>query len=201
MNRPDRPLHAAQLDEPAPANLEDLLKQVSHGDQVAFESLYARVCGPVYGLARRVLRDPALAEEVAQEVLLWVWREATRFDQSQGSAMAWVMTIAHRRAVDRVRSEQSATNRHQRAAVRNVETDYDSVSEDVLTRLDREAVRHCMSTLTDVQRESLTLAYYGGHTYREVADLLGLPLGTAKTRMRDGLIRLRDCLGVPAVPK
>lgn len=177
---------------------EELLGKVALGDAAAFDALYTCISGPVYGLIRRVLRDAAQAEEVTQEVLLWVWREAARFDAAQGSAMAWIMTIAHRRAVDRVRSEQSTTARHQRAAHQNVQTAYDEVSEDVLARLDREAVRRCLSALTPMQRESVTLAYYGGHTYSEVAELLGLPLGTTKTRIRDGLIRLRDCLGVTA---
>jgi RNA polymerase sigma-70 factor (ECF subfamily) len=184
--------------EPPAAALEDLLRQVALGDTQAFESLYARVSGPVYGIARRVLRDPAQAEEVAQEVLLWVWREASRFDQAQGSAMTWIMTIAHRRAVDRVRSEESTRARGQRAAQRDVAPAYDEVSEDVLTRLDREAVRQALSALTPMQRESVTMAYYDGHTYREVAELLQIPLGTVKTRIRDGLIRMRDSLAVTA---
>lgn len=190
-----RDLHSA---EPLAVRPEDLLRQTALGDTAAFEALYARVSGPVYGLTRRVLRDPAHAEEVTQEVMLWVWREASRFDEAQGSAMAWIMTIAHRRAVDRVRSEQSSSARHQRAAHQNVQRAYDEVSEDVLSRLDREAVRGCLAALTPMQRESVTLAYYGGHTYSEVAEILELPLGTTKTRIRDGLIRLRDCLGVTA---
>lgn len=191
-----RPLRATPPLEPRLTRAEDLLKQIAFGDLPAFETLYSRVSGPVYGLARRVLRNPATAEEVAQEVLLWVWREAARYDETQGSAMAWIMTIAHRRAVDRVRSEQSMTARQERAAQHTVETSYDEVSEDVLNRLDRESVRHCLATLTATQRESVTLAYYDGHTYREVGEILGVPLGTVKTRIRDGLIRLRDCLGV-----
>jgi RNA polymerase sigma-70 factor, ECF subfamily len=133
---------------------------------------------------------------VAQEVLVDVWRTASRFDEARGSAMSWVMTMAHRRAVDRVRSEQSASERERRVARRDVEPSYDEVVEVVQTRLERESVRRCLGTLTDIQRESVTLAYYGGYSYPEVAQLLNLPLGTVKTRMRDGLIRLRDCLGV-----
>ena len=129
-----------------------------------------------------------------QEVLLEVWRTAARFDPSLGSATAWITTLAHRRAVDRVRSEQRAAARELRAATASI--DYDEVSEVALTTLEQERVRRCLGSLTDLQRESVTLAYYGGYSYREVAQLLGVAVGTVKTRMRDGLIRLRDCLGV-----
>jgi RNA polymerase sigma-70 factor (ECF subfamily) len=179
-----------------PERLEDLLVAVANGDERAFTVVYDRISAPVYGLVCRVLRDPAQSEEVTQEVLLAVWRSASRFDEAQGSGMAWVMTMAHRRAVDRVRSEQATAERHHRFGSREVEPDYDSVAESVEDRLDREAVRRCLSSLTDLQRQSVTLAYYQGLSYREVADRLGLPLGTVKTRMRDGLIRMRDCLGV-----
>lgn len=182
----------------APQRLEDLLAAVARGDRDAFEEVYTRISGPVYGLVRRVLRDPAQSEEVTQEVLLGVWRSASRFDEKQGSALAWVMTMAHRRAVDRVRSEQAASDRHDRLGRRDIEPAYDEVVEAVETRLEREAVRRCLESLTDLQRESVGLAYYGGYSYREVAELLEVPLGTVKTRMRDGLIRLRDCLGVTA---
>jgi len=176
--------------------LEDLLVAVAQGDQGAFAAVYDRICAPVYGLVCRVLRDLSQSEEVTQEVLLAVWRTASRFDESQGSGMAWVMTMAHRRAVDRVRSEQATADRHHRFGIREVEADYDSVAESVENRLDREAVRHCLGALTELQRQSVMLAYYEGLSYREVADRLKLPLGTVKTRMRDGLIRMRDCLGV-----
>ncbi|MGQ0465522.1 MAG: ECF RNA polymerase sigma factor SigK [Sporichthyaceae bacterium] len=178
--------------------LESLLTAVAKGDQAAFEKVYDRLSAPVYGLVRRVLRDPAQSEEVAQEVLLAVWRHAARFDETQGSGMAWVMTMAHRRAVDRVRSVQASTDREHRLAVRDVEPAYDSVAESVQTTLEREAVRKCLASLTELQREAVTLAYYTGRSYREVAEHLDLPLGTVKTRMRDGLIRLRDCLGATA---
>jgi RNA polymerase sigma-70 factor (ECF subfamily) len=148
----------------------------------------------VLGTVRRVLRDPAQSEEVMQEVLLEVWRTAARFDPSVGSASAWIMTLAHRRAVDRVRSEQRAAARELRAATASIE--YDEVSDAALTTLEQERVRRCLGGLTELQRESVTLAYYGGYSYREVAQLLGVAVGTVKTRMRDGLIRLRDCLGV-----
>ena len=175
------------------ADLATLLASVARGDDEAFAVLYDRVAAGVFGLVRRVVRDPAQSEEVTQEVLLDVWRSASRFNPHEGSARAWLTTLAHRRAVDRVRSAQASTERELRVAV--AETDYDAVSEEVETRLDAQRVRRCLGTLTELQRESVALAYYGGYTYREVAALLGVAVGTVKTRMRDGLIRLRDCLG------
>jgi RNA polymerase sigma-70 factor, ECF subfamily len=171
-----------------------LLGRVARGDQDAYAAVYDRTAGQVLGLVRSIVRDPAQSEEVTQEVLLDVWRSASRFDTELGSAAAWVMTLAHRRAVDRVRSEQKAAEREMRVASSAVA--YDEVAEAVEARLDRERVRRCLGSLTELQRESVTLAYYGGYTYREVAGLLGVAIGTVKTRMRDGLIRLRDCLGV-----
>ena len=152
------------------------------------------MAGPILGMVRGVVRDVAQSEEVMQEVLLDLWRTASRFDSSKGSAMAWVMTLAHRRAVDRVRSEQKSAERELRAA--SAQIDYDDVTEAVEATIDRERVRRCLRSLTDLQRESVTLAYYGSYSYSEVAGLLGVAVGTVKTRMRDGLIRLRDCLGV-----
>ena len=175
---------------------EQLLELVAGGDQDAFERLYDRLAGPVFGVVRRVLRDPAQSQEVTQEVLIEVWRTAARFDPGRGSASSWVLTMAHRRAVDRVRSAQSATDRDVRAAWLDHTPDYDVVAEEVQTRLEAEQVRTALESLSTLQREALRLAYYGGYTQREVSDLLGVPLGTVKTRLRDGLIRLRDALGV-----
>ena len=178
--------------------LNPLLDRVAKGDHDAFALLYDAVSPAVFGLARRVLRQTEQAEEVAQEVLLEIWQRAPTYDPDRGSAMTWVLTVAHRRAVDRVRSAQASTDRDRKAAERSHEIDHDHVSETVEQRLETEALRRCLDRLTQIQRQSVTLAYYGGHTYPEVALLLDTPLGTVKTRMRDGLIRLRDCLGVTA---
>ncbi len=185
--------------EAAPGgDLAVLIGRVARGDDAAFAALYDSAAPAVFGVVRRVVRDPAQSEEVTQEVLLEIWRTASRFDGARGSASTWLMTVAHRRAVDRVRSATAAAERELRATStlgEEANTGYDVVAEEVEARLDAQRVRRCLDSLTELQRESVTLAYYGGYTHREVADLLGAPLGTVKTRMRDGLIRLRDCLG------
>jgi len=175
-------------------DLAELLARVARGDHAAFEALYEQLAGPVYGVARKVLRDPAQSEEVAQEVMLDVWRSASRFDAARGSAVAWVMTIAHRRAVDRVRAEDASVARERKLAPGPASGE--DVAQLVEMALDRQRVRRCMGSLTTLQAEAVTLAYYGGYTYSEVAGLLGVALGTVKTRIRDGLIRMRDCMEV-----
>jgi len=173
--------------------LDGLLARAARGDQAAFEAVYDTLAGPVYGLILRVVRDPAQSEEVSQEVLLEVWRTAARFDPAKGTAATWVLTIAHRRAVDRVRSAAAATAREQRTAEVPVPHDVAAIVE---ASLDAQRVRECLEGLTEAQRESIALAYYGGFSYRQVGERLGTALSTIKTRIRDGLIRMRDCLGV-----
>ena len=168
---------------------------VARGEATAFDAVFEQIGPSVFGVVKRVIRDPAQSEEVTQEVMLEVWRSASKFDAGRGSAAAWVMTLAHRRAVDRVRSVQKEAERERRVAV--AEIPFDEVIEAVESSLERERVRRCLGSLTEVQRESVTLAYYRGYTYGQVASLLGVPTGTVKTRMRDALIRMRDCLGVP----
>jgi RNA polymerase sigma-70 factor (ECF subfamily) len=180
--------------ERADADLDTLLTHVAKGDQAAFEAVYDQLAASVYGLIRKVLRNPSQAEEVTQEVLLEVWRTASRFDPARGGAATWVLTIAHRRAIDRVRAEEAATAREQRSA--EAPAAIDEVAETVEASMDAERLRRCLSGLTELQRESITLAYYGGYSYAQVAALLDTALGTIKTRIRDGLTRLRACLGV-----
>ncbi|MFG3371157.1 ECF RNA polymerase sigma factor SigK [Streptomyces sp. NPDC048156] len=177
-------------------DLAALMKQIADGDEQAFDRLYEAVAGPVFGIVKAVVRDVAQSEEVTQEVLVEVWRHAADYRPERGSVMNWVLTLAHRRAVDRVRSVVASAAREERAARRERLPEFDVTEAEVEARQEREDVLRCLGTLTEIQRESITLAYYQGLTYREVAERLSASLGTVKTRMRDGLIRLRDCLGV-----
>jgi RNA polymerase sigma-70 factor (ECF subfamily) len=179
--------------DPDPAGL---LAASARGDQGAFARLYDLTAARVYGMVLRVVRGPAQAAEVTQDVYLQIWRESARFDPTAGAVLPWLLMIAHRRAVDRVRAAQSSTLREDRYAAVHTDRPYDQVSEQVQAGLDAQRVHKALADLTEVQREAITLAYLGGYTHREVAELLHLPLGTVKTRVRDGLIRLRDALGV-----
>ena len=175
-----------------PADVEALISRVARGDSGAFEALYDELSSAVFGLARRVVRDPARAEDVTQEVFLEVWRKAARYDRTLGTPRTWMMTIAHRRAVDAVRRSESQKRRDNRGAPDEVV--HDEPGDAVIRDEEHGAVRGCLDTLTELQLESVRLAYFNGYTYNEVAALLDKPLPTIKTRMRDGLIRLRDCL-------
>ena len=176
-----------------------LLQRAGRGDEAAFADLYDALASFVYGIVLKVVRDPAQSEEVAQEVFVELWRLAPRYEAGRSSVRSWAATLAHRRAVDRVRSEQAARDRVERDATSAVR-DHDVVSEVVTEQidgdLDRARVRRSLEHLSDAQREAVELAYFGGYTYREVAALLDVPEGTIKTRIRDGLIRLRGELGV-----
>jgi RNA polymerase sigma-70 factor (ECF subfamily) len=176
----------------------ELLQRVARGDQAAFARVYDLISPRVFGLILRVLVDRAQSEEVLQEVFLEVWQSASRFTPNRGQGRSWVLTIAHRRAVDRVRSSQASTDRDVRVGFRDLDVAHDGVAEQVELRIEGERVTAALTALPDVQREALTLAYYGGYSQSEIAALVGAPLGTIKTRMRDGLSRLRAEMGVTA---
>ncbi|MFB6559134.1 ECF RNA polymerase sigma factor SigK [Streptomyces sp. NPDC056400] len=177
-------------------DLADVMRQVAQGDKEAFSTVYDALAPMVFGIVIKVVRDRAQSEEVSQEVMIDLWRQAARYRPDSASVTTWAATIAHRRAVDRVRSAQASTDREQARAAREHTTAFDEVAERVETRLDSEQVRRCLRSLTELQRQAVTLAYYQGLTCREIAEVLDAPLPTVKTRMRDGLIRLRDCMGV-----
>jgi RNA polymerase sigma-70 factor, ECF subfamily len=189
-------LVSADAETAAERGPEQLLELVATGDQRAFAELYDRTAPRVLGLVRRLLRDPAQSEEVAQEVFLEVWQSAARFDAAKGSAISWLLTMTHRRAVDRVRASQSSRDRDLKIGIRDMEREFDSVTEHVEIRIENERVKRAMSRLTDIQREAVILSYYGGYSHSEMAEILGVPIGTVKTRLRDGMIRLRDEMGV-----
>lgn len=187
----DVPDDGPSVDAPA-----DLLVRVATGDQAAFAELYDMLSARVFGLIRRVLVDPSQSEEVLQEVFLEVWQSASSFAPKKGQGRSWILTIAHRRAVDRVRSSQASTDRDVRVGARDAHTPQEGVAEQVEMRIEGRRVVRALGTLPDPQREALTLAYFGGYSQSEIAALVGSPLGTIKTRMRDGLTRLREEMGV-----
>lgn len=180
----------ADLHDPA----GELLRRAGRGDQQAFAALYDALAPLVHGVVLKVVRDPSQSEEVTQEVFVELWRLAARFDGTKGSARTWAATLAHRRAIDRVRSEQASRDRQDRDANQTVR-ELDVVAAEVESSLDQVRVRRALSQLSELQREAVELAYFGGHTYREVAVLLDVAEGTVKSRIRDGMIRLRDELG------
>lgn len=178
------------------ADLEMLLRRVARRDSDAFAAFYDETRARVYGLITRVLRDPGYSEETTQDVYLQVWRSAASYDPASGSALAWLLTLAHRRAVDRVRAEEAAGRRDSRYGTLNVEPAVDHVSDSVITRDERRRVVDCLDGLTELQRQCIELAYYDGLTYIQVSQRLSANLATVKSRMRDGLRRLRNCLGM-----
>ncbi len=180
---------------PTLRDLDQLLTAAAGGDRHAFAELYDAVAGAVYGTIRKVVRDPAISEEVAQDVLLEVWRTAARFDPDRGRATTWILTMAHRRAIDRVRSEQAGRDRLERVGIAAHRPAFDATFEAVERADDHRRLNEALDVMTDLQREAVELAYFDGLTYREVAAKLGVPLGTIKTRMRDGLLRVKETLG------
>jgi len=191
-----------ELDDVAPAGdtmvetTNALLLRVAQGDQRAFSELYDIIAARMLGLVRHVLKDHAQSEEVVQEVLLEVWQTAPRFDPNKGKAVTWMLTMAHRRAIDRVRSAQSSRDRDTRVGIRDLDRDFDSVAESVEIRVEHDRVEKALGRLTELQRQAVELAYYGGYSHSEVSVMLGIPMGTVKTRLRDGMMRLREELGV-----
>jgi len=180
----------------SPASKEELLGRVATGDQQAFAALYDEVSPRVFGLIRRLLVDHSQSEEVTQEVFLEIWQNATRYEPTKGGALTWILTMAHRRAVDRIRASQASRDRDAKIGIRDFVADYDNVAETVEVTIEHERVKEAMSQLTELQRQAVTLAYYGGYSHSEVSAMLKVPIGTVKTRLRDGMIRLRDELGV-----
>ena len=176
------------------ARLAELVALSAHGHEEAFAELYDRTATRIHGVALRVLRSADHAAEVTQEVFVEVWRQAARYSSEKGSVMAWMTTMAHRRAVDRVRSVSSEVARDERYAAATVDRPADYVWAGVEQRLDLERLRKGMASLTAIQREAIMLTYFGGYSQSQVAQLLNLPLGTVKTRIRDGLIGLRAAL-------
>ena len=190
-------------------DLDELLRQVAQRDADAFATFYDRTRARVFGMVTRVLRDPGYSEETTQDIYLQVWRTAESYelefdsttladsyDPAAGSPLAWLLTLAHRRAVDRVRSEQAASQRESRYGAANIDPPADHVADSVILREERRQVADCLDSLTDMQREAIQLAYYDGLTYAQVSERLSANLATIKSRMRDAIRGLRNCLGI-----
>jgi RNA polymerase sigma-70 factor (ECF subfamily) len=183
----------------AGVDLGDLLRRCARGEESAFAAFYDATSSRAWGLALRVLRNRAHAEEVVQEAYLTAWRQCGRFDTKRGRPESWFLTIVHRSAVDRVRAAEASTRRDQQYTEQSHRMpDHDTTESAVHRNLDARRVHGALDALTERQRQAVELAYWGGYTHTEVAGLLDIPVGTAKTRIRDGLIRLRDTLGVEA---
>lgn len=178
-------------------DLDELLRRVAQQDVDAFAAFYDQTRARVFGLVTRVLRDPGYSEETTQDIYLQVWRTADAYNPAAGSPLSWLMTIAHRRAVDRVRSEQAASQREARYGAANVDPPSDHVADSVIRSDERRQVADCLGSLTDTQREAIQLAYYDGLTYVQVSERLSANLATIKSRMRDAIRGLRRCLGLP----
>jgi RNA polymerase sigma factor (sigma-70 family) len=175
---------------------EALVALAARSEQSALAELYDRYGRPAYGLALRILRDERLAEDAVQEAFLALWRTASRFVPERGKASTWILTLVHRRAVDLVRREE---RRRADTLEGAPEPGGGAVDEEAWLRLQRERVQDALKLLPDQQREAIELAYYGGFTQSELAERLGQPLGTIKSRMFMGLSRLRELLGDPGM--
>ncbi|MDP9026254.1 MAG: ECF RNA polymerase sigma factor SigK [Actinomycetota bacterium] len=187
------PVAAASAD-PDTSSVDELLERVATGDHLAFAQLYRQTSARLFGLVKQVLRDPAQSEEVGQEVFLEIWQTASGFQRAKGRGITWIFTMAHRRAIDRVRASQASRDRDLRIGIRDRDREHDSVVEKVELMVESERVRLALAELSEVQRQAIELAYFGGYTQSELAAYLGVPLSTAKTRMRDGLLNLRRAL-------
>lgn len=174
---------------------ESLLRRTARGDEAAFEALLQSFAPLVYGVALRVCEDRSLAEDVAQEAFLDLWRTAARYESAKGSAQAWVVTIAHRRAVDRVRAEHSRARREQQSRALLPMIEFDEVAEAIEAESERVRLRGCLGGLSRIQRESIHLAFFDGLTHTQISAKLQVPLGTAKARLREGLGKLKNCMG------
>ena len=167
--------------------------RLSSGDEAALGEVYDQYSSFVFGLAQRVIGDPRAAEDVSQEVFLYVWEHPYAFDPERGSLRTWLGTLAHRRSVDYVRREEARRRRAQREAGRRP-TYIPDVEEMATALVQAELVRNALDVLPEDQRRCIQLAYFGGKTYRQVAEVLGIPEGTAKSRLRLGLRRIAEAL-------
>lgn len=183
-------------DDSAASALAELLHRVGQGQEDAFSDLYDRTSSLLFSLVKRVVRDVSISEEVLQEVFVEIWKQAPRFDARRGSAHGWICTIAHRRAVDTVRSVDASRRRDSAEGLRALDEKVVDVQEEGIMRVESQRVATAMLSLTPLQSDAIRLAYFSGCSHREVAEILDIPLGTAKTRIRDGMIVLRDSLGV-----
>jgi RNA polymerase sigma-70 factor (ECF subfamily) len=173
---------------------EDLIRAVARGDERAFASLFDSYSSRLFGFLLRMLKIEAEAEEVLQEVFMQVWQRAADFDEARGRAFTWIVTIARSRALDRLRTRRS-NDRKDTVAFCEMQEYGPGGLEDVIRSEEREMVRRALGELSEVQRQTILLAYYEGLTHPEIAERLGTPLGTVKTRTRDGLGKLRKILG------
>jgi RNA polymerase sigma-70 factor (ECF subfamily) len=189
---PDEPL-TPPLDERR-AEEAALLLRIREQDERAIEALYERYSGPLYSLAYQVTGGDRFAQDVVQEVFVAVWKNAGRFDPARGSLSSWLFALARHKAIDLVRKEANV-RRHTADVDLEFEESPDDVDQEAWLRLRRDAVRNAMIALPDAQRTALELAFFGGLTHVEVSEALGIPLGTAKTRIRTALLKLRDILG------